>query len=536
MFSIKYSLLVLAVLAGLIDGLKIAIFSPDVAGGQLIFNKKVAETLAKSGHSITFFRLRALGYKHLEVHIDQRQVKVADVIAYTDEDFNAFHREQGAFIFSNASLFSPQAFSAYHQYANVSVTSCAELLTSTSFILNLREEAFDIAFASSFDYCSIGLIHEAKVPTWIWLNAGPLSDLVAEDIGVPSPPSYVPFGFSESTDRLTFPQRVANVLLKAFWPHFARKVIADPETALFRKHIREDFPDLRELARQAPLVFVDSQPFYDFTRPTLEKVISVGGLGLVNQPAKNLTESYTTLIDKFDNIALVSFGTVADSTQLPTEWKEALLNVFAKFPRILFVVRYSGVDLEHLAPTNVFLVPFFPQHDLMQHRKTILLLTNGGFASIQEAIYNGIPVIVVPLFGDQRKNAHLVEKHGFGLALSKSEVSETTLYDSIKEVLSTKRYYNSATRLQNLVLSQPFTAEEKVVKWTEFLARHKNISNLEPAGNQLNFIEYHNIDVFALFGVVILLSLYVLYGVLYLIAAPFLSSGHAAPREHVKFE
>uniref|UniRef100_A0A914XVR3 glucuronosyltransferase n=1 Tax=Panagrolaimus superbus TaxID=310955 RepID=A0A914XVR3_9BILA len=198
---------------------KIAIFTPDISASQLILNKRVAETFAKAGHEVKMFRIRAMGYKHLEVHVDQKAVNVADIIAYSDEDFDAFHKIQGEFYFSELSVFSSKTRDSYHRFADLFTNSCAELLQMTSFMLSLQEENFDIAFAASNDYCSIGLIHAVKIPTWIWLDSGALTDFVAENIGVTSPSSFVPLEFADSGDKMNFMQRFFNLVLRGGFPY-----------------------------------------------------------------------------------------------------------------------------------------------------------------------------------------------------------------------------------------------------------------------------------------------------------------------------
>lgn len=34
----------------------------------------------------------------------------------------------------------------------------------------LKKEKFDVAFSHMYNTCPIGLIHKAKIPSWIWLN------------------------------------------------------------------------------------------------------------------------------------------------------------------------------------------------------------------------------------------------------------------------------------------------------------------------------------------------------------------------------
>ena len=158
-------------------------------------------------------------------YIDNYSILVADVVAYSEEDFEAFNQEQGEIFFSEVSFFDSKMRNAYQKFMNVFVNSCSEMLQMKSLVLSIGVEEFDLAFASSYDYCAIGLIHQAKIPTWIWLNSGPLTDAVAHDIGVPSPPSYVPLIWSDSGDKMGFTQRFINVILRSMLPMFASRFV-----------------------------------------------------------------------------------------------------------------------------------------------------------------------------------------------------------------------------------------------------------------------------------------------------------------------
>ena len=57
----------------------------------------------------------------------------------------------------------------------------------------------------------------------------------------------------------------------------------------------------------------------------------------------------------------------------------------------------------------------------------------------QETIAAGKPIIMIPLFGDQPKNAKIGEKHGIARILQKSEVTEEHLYEAIREIISNPR-------------------------------------------------------------------------------------------------
>jgi hypothetical protein len=67
-------------------------------------------------------------------------------------------------------------------------------------------------------------------------------------------------------------------------------MLVEPQTELFRKQFGQDFPNLLDLAKKAPLTMVNSNEIYDIPRPTLHKVVNIGGLGKKMADAKPLKE------------------------------------------------------------------------------------------------------------------------------------------------------------------------------------------------------------------------------------------------------
>ncbi|KHJ96616.1 hypothetical protein OESDEN_03426 [Oesophagostomum dentatum] len=113
---------------------------------------------------------------------------------------------------------------------------------------------------------------------------------------------------------------------------------------------------------------------------------------------------------------------------------------------------------------------------------------------VKEAINAAVPVIAVPLFSDQSKNALLAEHHGFGLILQKNDLSVETISDALKKITSDTRYATAVKTLSKMVNNKPVSAAHLLVKWSEFVAEFKTLENLEPAGNKLNFFQYYSLD------------------------------------------
>lgn len=54
----------------------------------------------------------------------------------------------------------------------------------------------------------------------------------------------------------------------------------------------------------------------------------------------------------------------------------------------------------------------------------------------QETITAGKPMIMIPLYGDQLKNAKIGEKHGIAKILYKTDLNEDNLVEAIQEVMT----------------------------------------------------------------------------------------------------
>lgn len=69
-----------------------------------------------------------------------------------------------------------------------------------------------------------------------------------------------------------------------------------------------------------------------------------------------------------------------------------------------------------------------------------LFITHGGLLSTIEAIHFGIPIIGIPVFGDQKMNVDIAIKAGYAEKINLNNLNEYTLRQKIKKVLSNEKY------------------------------------------------------------------------------------------------
>jgi UDP:flavonoid glycosyltransferase YjiC (YdhE family) len=64
-----------------------------------------------------------------------------------------------------------------------------------------------------------------------------------------------------------------------------------------------------------------------------------------------------------------------------------------------------------------------------------LFITHGGLLSSIETVYFGVPILVIPIYGDQKLNAQLAIGNSYGLSLSYDELNEENLFQKLNELI-----------------------------------------------------------------------------------------------------
>ncbi|KAL3161221.1 hypothetical protein ABBQ38_009588 [Trebouxia sp. C0009 RCD-2024] len=67
--------------------------------------------------------------------------------------------------------------------------------------------------------------------------------------------------------------------------------------------------------------------------------------------------------------------------------------------------------------SNIHLIEWAPQNDVLGHPATRAFLTQAGTNSFNEAAYHGVPVVGLPLFAEQPDNMARAVEQGFGLSV-----------------------------------------------------------------------------------------------------------------------
>lgn len=79
---------------------------------------------------------------------------------------------------------------------------------------------------------------------------------------------------------------------------------------------------------------------------------------------------------------------------------------------------------------------WLPQNDILAHPNVKLFISHGGMLSTLEALYHALPVLGIPLWGDQARNIECCVTAGWVLRLQLENITEQSFRWAVNEVLN----------------------------------------------------------------------------------------------------
>lgn len=127
---------------------------------------------------------------------------------------------------------------------------------------------------------------------------------------------------------------------------------------------------------------------------------------------------------------------------------------------------------------------------------------------MQEAIFNGVPIMGIPIYADQYNNLLDAENIGFGKILQYHDINEETLRKSLNEVISNASYGKKAKEISRRFKDRPMAALDLAIFWIEYVIRNNGADYIKNPALRLSWIESNMLDVY---GFVILVDLMIIY-------------------------
>lgn len=182
----------------------------------------------------------------------------------------------------------------------------------------------------------------------------------------------------------------------------------------------------------------DFQPFGE----TFDQTYKFVGPSISLRPAQN---NFDLTAIKGRNPIYISLGTVFNQA---INFYKLCFQAFGNTDHTVVMSiggKVLAADLGEI-PKNFIVKNYVPQTEVLKCTK--LFITHGGMNSTHEALYYGIPLIVIPQSADQPIIAGQVANIGAGIKLDMQNLSAMELREAADQVLNHSSFHKAAARMR----------------------------------------------------------------------------------------
>ncbi|KHN87790.1 UDP-glucuronosyltransferase [Toxocara canis] len=244
-----------------------------------------------------------------------------------------------------------------------------------------------------------------------------------------------------------------------------------------------------DLWKNAAYNFQQEIDYLAFPLPVSNDIINIGA----HCPtANNLASDLANFIeDRFSKGTIyIAFGNKVRWADAP----QSIIDAFKYMLNELYQYRIIIVDGDNSMGefrSNVKVLKWAPQFDILNHNKTILFISHAGLKSLKEAICAKTPTLLIPVFAEQTHNAAVGVKLGFARSLSKLTLNGEKLLLITREMLTNNRYLDAVSRIHGIFLDRPIDTLQEAIFWTNRALRaHGRKLNFKRKGMSMSFLAY----------------------------------------------
>ncbi|XP_016850888.1 UDP-glucuronosyltransferase 1-6 isoform X1 [Anolis carolinensis] len=471
-----------------------------VDGSHWLSMRAVLEKLTERGHEVVVL----VPEVNLLIKESKYYTMKKYAVPYMQDDLLQRFRLLGSNPFEEVS-FPAMVIGAYRtlmQLIELNSVSCDNLLKNREVMRYLAENRFDALFTDPAVPCGVILAEYLSVPSLYFFRGFPCNLELAVS-KCPDPVSYVPRCYTAYTDYMTFRQRLLNLFVSLLETTLFKILYSryqEIASELFQREVH-----LPTLYRNGSIWLLRYDFVFEYPRPVMPNMVFIGGINC--EEGKRLSQEFEAIVNESGEHGIVVFSLGSMVSEIPMKKAMEIAEGLGTIPQTV-LWRYTGETPPNLAK-NTKLVKWLPQNDLLAHPKTRAFITHAGSHGVYEGICNGVPMVLMPLFGDQMDNAKRVESRGAGVALNIIEMTAKDISEALKAVIYDKKYKENIQRLSELHLDRPIHPLDLAVHWVEFVMKHKGAPHLRPAAHDLNWVQYHSIDVLAFLLAASLLALFI---------------------------
>nr|ANI22010.1 UDP-glycosyltransferase 40U2 [Spodoptera exigua] len=368
-------------------------------------------------------------------------------------------------------------------------------------LLNDPKENFDAVIVEWILNEAIGGIATIFDCPLIWMSSVEVHWKLLSLIDQPLNPAYSVDMMSTSQPPLSFTERVSELWTQIQVTIMDYFIFDKMQDEVYQKYV---VPAVKQRGRVAP-------SFYDMkynasmilanayvstaiphTMPQNHKYI--GGYH-VDEVVKPMPQDLKKIIENSKHgFIYFSMGSNLKSKDWPEEVRVSLLKMFGSLKQtVLWKFEANMTDL----PPNVHILEWAPQQAILSHPNLAVFITHGGLLSTIESVHFGVPIIGIPVLGDQHLNIRKAVKNGFALKVDLSYTMADELKKAIVEVTTNKKYAEKAKELSYIHHDWPVKPGVELVHWVNHVIKTRGAPHLRSPALHVPFYQKMYLDLAA---------------------------------------
>uniref|UniRef100_A0A0A1X9I7 UDP-glucuronosyltransferase 2B33 n=1 Tax=Zeugodacus cucurbitae TaxID=28588 RepID=A0A0A1X9I7_ZEUCU len=463
-----------------VEAARILGFFASPSKSHIIVHCAVADALAQAGHNVTVIASgpnvrRQAKYKYIELDtIGDHPLMSTDMV--------------------NKRKYFWQRFGSLLDTISTNANETQHHKRVQQFLQEHRAGDFDLLLFGYFmnDF-QLGLAGHFRCPIVVSFMIQPIY-AVNLYVGNPSESAYVPGIFGYLVQPMKFLERVKNKIVAYIEEIIIQNMLDSYTSKYYDYNFPPDrYPPFEDVRQNVSLIFTNHHFSQGPIRPNVPNLIEIGGIQIKEKPDPLPADIAKILDEAKEGAIYFSLGSNIQGSHLTEEKVKIMFNVISKLP--YKVLWKWGPNDRPGQSENIIYRDWLPQDDILAHPNIKLFITHGGMGSVVEAQYHGVPMVGIPLFGDQPSNMANVQRSGYGLAVDYITLSEESLNNAIQEVLTNPKYTNTVQEFSRLYRDRPMTPRQTVVYWVEYVLRHKGAKHMQSPAVHMNRWQLMSLDV-----------------------------------------
>ncbi|XP_073813172.1 UDP-glucosyltransferase 2-like [Musca autumnalis] len=464
---------------------------------QYVFVEPLLVRLAERGHFVTSITNFPQNGKHdnlRSIVVSENEYLYEANQNFTTTRFGKDHFDVNGKIFSNG-------------------FQIGKNIIENSLVLQMMEnEKFDVILLDLiFSESLYGLVQHFEAPI---VGISTIGSTLSVDalMGNSGPLSYVASlaltqRYNENMD---FRQRCLNLLSFIFGTIYYHYEYMPVNRKFYRQHFPNATKTMEDIQQQFASILLNDHYAISTPRPYVPNMIEVAGLHIPENP-EPLPQDITSILNNLDSQGFIY---VAIENLFPHNIMKALFKQFEMLNETIVWNAKHTPSSVLLIPANVKIFTNFSHFSILGHRNCKLLISHGSHLSVIESIHYGVPIIgLTNANGNPGELFNPVDKieTGVTLKIGTKSLQNNQIYQTILNVLQNDTYIKLAKLKSIQFRDQQNTPMQRAIFWVEYVIRHNGADHLRNLGQNLNTVQFYNIDVWLFICLIVFVTLVICY-------------------------